>query len=485
MSIPHPQVPAGVALALSAALCACSRAPKGPNVLLVSIDSLRADHLSSYGYARATSPAIDRIASEGLLFEQHVSSSSWTLPGHASLFTSLPDSVHGAFETSRKIPEALHTLAERFHDAGYRTQGFFAGPYLHPAFGFAQGFDSYLDCASYAGQIDDRPVGEWIADQDVERKSHEDITNPTVYAAWQKWLAGRREGPFFTFVHLWDVHFDYLPPAPFDKQFDPDYAGQVTGKGFFTDPKINAAMPERDKQHIVALYDGEIAWTDSFIQRIRDDLERAGLLENTIIAITADHGEELFDHGGKGHRMTLFDEVLHIPLVLRYPAQLPKGVRIHAQTASIDVGPTLLELAGLPAPTDVLGTSLLHFARDPASTHPRRAVSELSSMGRNMRAVRSLDCKLIDDVGRNTHYFFDLQQDPAERSGLTDFESEPGQRAEAGYKIEVQRMEAFLNAHPPVVESSIVPEKVKGQLERFGYTEGKQAPPAPLPAPPK
>jgi len=472
MPIPQRKTPAGLFLALAACTCACARAPQGPNVLLISIDSLRADHLSCYGYARATSPAIDRIASEGLLFEQHTSSSSWTLPGHASLFTSLPDSVHGAFDTDRKLPGALHTLAERFHDAGYRTQGFFAGPYLHPAFGFGQGFDGYTDCASYAGESDGR-----LGSAEIDQKSHQDITNPAVHGAWQKWLAGRGSEPFFTFVHLWDVHFDYIPPAPYDRQFDPDYSGTVSGKGFFTDPAINAGMPERDKQHVVALYDGEIAWTDSFIQKIREDLERAGLLENTIIAITSDHGEELFDHGGKGHRLTLYDEVLHIPLVLRYPAALPRGARVQAQTASIDVLPTLLELAGLPAASDVLGTSLAHFARDPASPHPRRAVSELASVGRNMRAVRSLEYKLVDDVGRDTHYFFDLRQDPGEKSGLSDFEGELGKRAVAGYTTEVQRIDAFINLHPPVAESSSVPEQVKGALEKLGYTDGKSEQP--------
>ena len=474
MSNPHHKAPAALALALAAALCACSHAHKGPNVLLISIDSLRADHLSSYGYARKTTPSIDRIASEGMLFEQHMSSSSWTLPGHASLFTSLPDSIHGAFETNRRIPEALHTLAERFHDAGYKTQGFFAGPYLHPSFGFGQGFDSYIDCASYADEIDNRPLEDWLGKKEVERKSHEDITNPRVYAAWQKWLAGRGEGAFFTFVHLWDVHFDYIPPAPFDKQFDPDYSGQVTGKDFFVDPKINAGMPERDKQHIIALYDGEIAWTDSFIAKMRADLEQAGLLENTVIVITSDHGEELFDHGGKGHRLTLFDEVLHIPLVVRYPASLPRNVRIAAETASIDVGPTLLELAGLPAATDVFGTSLVHFARDPKSLHPRRAVSELASVGRNMRSVRTLDSKMVDDVARSLGYFFDLAQDPRELAPRTDLESDLGKRAVAGYKAEVSRMEAYLNAHPPAEAQASTPnEAVRKKLGELGYVEDK------------
>ncbi len=479
MSTSHPR--AGLGLVLALACGACSRAPSGPNVLLISIDSLRYDHLSCDGYARKTSPAIDRLAEEGLLFEQHVSSSSWTLPGHASLFTSVPDSVHGAFDTDRRIPEAMHTLAERFRDAGWHTQGFFAGPYLHPAFGFGQGFESYLDCASYKQQIDGRPASEWAMDKGVQRASHEDVTNPTVYAAWQKWLAERPAGPFFTFVHLWDVHFDYIPPPPFDKQFDPDYAGSVTGRDFFTDPAINAKMPERDKQHIVALYDGEIAWTDSFVAKMREDLERAGLLENTIIVLTSDHGEELFDHGGKGHRLTLFDEVLRIPLVMRYPSALPRGARIRAQTASIDVGPTLLELAGLPAATDVLGTSLVHFARDPASAHPRRAVSELASVGRNLRTVRTLETKLFDDAQRNLGYWFDLVQDPHELAPSTDMQCELGKRAFSGYQAEVQRIEAFLNAHPPSTESSNVPQDVQRELRDLGYVGEKQDAGAPVP----
>ena len=487
--------PRAAALLLLLLACAsCSRAPQGPNVLLISIDSLRQDHLACCGYARKTSPAIDRLAEEGLLFEQHLSSSSWTLPGHASLFTSVPDSVHGAFDTDRKIPESMHTLAERFREAGWHTQGFFAGPYLHPAFGFGQGFESYLDCASYKDLLDAKSASQWDNDKRVQKASHEDVTNPTVYAAWQKWLAERQPGPFFTFVHLWDVHFDYIPPPPFDRQFDPDYTGTVTGRHFFTDPAIHARMPERDKQHIVALYDGEIAWTDSFVARMREDLERAGLLENTIVVITADHGEELFDHGGKGHRLTLFDEVLRIPLVLRYPAALPRGARVKAQTSSIDVGPTLLELAGLPPATDVLGTSLVHFARDPASAHPRRAVSELATVGRNLRTVRTLETKLFDDAARNLGYWFDLAKDPLEKQPLTEFESELGKRAFGGYQAEVQRLEAFLNTHPPIEEHSSAPKDVERSLRELGYTGDQQdagAPPPekprqePPPAPPK
>lgn len=455
-------------------LTACAGEDKRPNVLLISIDMLRPDHLSCYGYPRPTSPGMDRLASEGVLFEQHVSSSSWTLPGHASLFTSVPDSVHGAFDTHMKIGEGQTTLAERFQRAGYQTAGFFSGPYMHPAFGMGQGFDLYENCTSYKQRLDGKSVESWAMNKDVMRASHEDITNPLVHGAFQKWFGTREKRPFFAFLHMWDVHYDFLPPAPFDKQFDPDYTGPVTGRGFFSDPAINAGMPERDKQHLLALYDGEIAWTDSWLVKIRADLEAAGLLENTIIVITSDHGTEFFEHGDKGHRKTLYDEVVKIPLVIRYPAALPQKQRIQAQTRSIDVGPTLLELAGIAQPQDIMGTSLLALIRDPAANHPKRAVMELSSVGRNMRAVRSLQWKLVDDAGAGKGYWFDLVNDRGELQPLTDFASDQGQKLENAYVGEVRKMEAHLAQFPPQHENSIVPKEVNRALSEFGYTGGDE-----------
>lgn len=230
-----------------------------PNVLLISIDTLRADHLRCYGYPRDTSPAIDRLASQGVLFEWHISSSSWTLPAHAAIFTSLPDSVHGCYESDRRLSDELTTLAERFRAADYRTVGFFAGPYLHPAFGLGQGFDDYQDCTSYHETLENQPASKWAMDPTVMRRSHADVTNPTVFEAFHRWLAEHHERPFFMFVHFWDCHFDFIPPEPYRHRFDPDYAGDITGENFFFDPRVNAALPKRDIEHLEALYDGEIA----------------------------------------------------------------------------------------------------------------------------------------------------------------------------------------------------------------------------------
>ena len=467
----------GLALAALALAAGCGGGPKPPNVILISVDMLRPDHLSCYGYARRTSPNIDRLAAEGALYENHIASSSWTLPSHAAIFTSLPDSLHGCTDTDRALDPSAVTLAERFQSAGYATAGFFAGPYLHPAFGLGQGFETYEDCASYAAQIDGRPPAEWAMDKEVMLESHEDVTNERVYDRVTRWLSGRPAKPFFLFVHLWDVHFDFVPPPPWDKAFDPDYTGWVDGKNFFFDPRYNPEMAERDKEHLLALYDGEIAWTDSIVGRIRADLEKAGLLDGTVLALTSDHGTEFFEHGQKGHRRTLFDEVIKTPLIVRYPPKLAAGRRVAGQTRGIDVGPTLLELAGLPPTDQVLGRSLVPLAESPAGPGVGRAVSELFSVGINLRTVRTSRWKLYDWIGTPEHYYFDLQQDPGERSPRVDFDGELGAKAVDGYEAETQAMDAFMARHPVPATTgdpmSSPPPEVLEQLRKQGYIGGE------------
>jgi arylsulfatase A-like enzyme len=282
----------GVGLALAAVVAVaagtgCGGGSKQPNVILISIDMLRPDHLGCYGYRRQTSPNLDRIATEGVVYRNHIASSSWTLPSHASIFTSLPDSLHGCTDTDRSLAPSATTLAERFQAAGYATAGFFAGPYLHPAFGLGQGFDHYEDCASYAARIDDKPPSDWAMDKEIMVQSHEDVTNGRVYDAVKRWMGGKPDKPFFLFVHLWDVHFDFVPPPPWDTKFDPGYDGWVDGRNFFFDERYGPGMADKDFKHLLALYDGEIAWTDSILGKLREDLEKAGILDGTVLAITS------------------------------------------------------------------------------------------------------------------------------------------------------------------------------------------------------
>lgn len=454
-------------------LAACGGGkPRGPNVLLISIDTLRADHLGCQGYGRETSPAIDRLAREGALFEQHVSSTSWTLPAHAALFTGLFDSGHGCTDVDKALESRFETIAERFQENGYATAGFFSGPFLHPAFGFGQGFDLYADCTSYGAALDAAKPVDWAKDDATRKASHEDIANPRTFDAFQRWFRGREDAPFFAFVHLWDVHYDFTPPPPFDTKFDPDYTGWVDGRNFFFDERIGPRMAKRDLDHLIALYDGEIAWTDTYVAKIRAELEQAGVLEDTVVVLTSDHGTEFFEHGWKGHRTTLYDEVVHVPLVVRWPGSVPAGVRVAAQTRSVDVAPTILALCGLEPLRDVSGASLLPLLSDASLRRGpgAHAISELDSVGRSLVSVRDPGWKIIGDRLRATARTFDLASDPGEHRPVDDPASPfvvAAARALEMAGLELQRLSA---AHAGESAGSAPPEGVQRHLQDLGYT---------------
>jgi arylsulfatase A-like enzyme len=342
------------------------------NVVLMSIDSLRPDHLHCYGYPRETSPAIDALAAEGVVFRTAISTTSWTLPAHAALLTGLPDSVHGCTDNGKKLADERTTLAELFRQAGYRTAGVASGPYLAPVFGLSQGFDIYGNCSSMS---DEAWSGGTQTPQnliDWNTRSHSSVTSPCLLAKAQTFLESVGRRPFFLFLHWWDVHYDYEPPSPYDSMFDPGYRGWVTGKNVIEDDRINDTMTQADKDHLVALYDGEIAWTDHHVGLVIEALKRLGLWENTIVVITSDHGEEFFEHGGKGHQRTLFDEVVKIPMIMRWPT-CPKGRVVDGQVRIIDLFPTLVEMTGIPGPPDSrryrFGHDLAPFA-DAAAVSP-------------------------------------------------------------------------------------------------------------------
>lgn len=464
--------------------CGGAEPPPRPNVVLISIDTLRPDHLGCYGYRRNTSPEIDAIADSGALFEQHITSAPWTLPAHTAMFTSVPDSVHGVTSPiGKRLAEEFETLPESFQEAGYSTAGFFAGPYLHPAFGLGQGFDQYIDCVN---TVPDEALDEnnqWSMADPVLRASHHGITNDKVYDQWKTYFeeaganaAGPDDEPFFAFVHLWDVHFDFEPPPPFDTMFDPDYTGPFTGRDFFTDPAINAGIPERDKQHIISLYDGEIRWTDGFIGKIRRDLESKGLWENTVVVITSDHGTELFDHGAKGHRTTLYDELIHIPLIVHFPRSVVGGMRYPNQTQMIDLGPTLRDLVGLPPVSMTMGDTLAPLLRGAVATRPSSpAISELYDVGRELRSLRTDSAKLIHNSGETEEkVWYDLTTDPGETKPRNLRTIDRSRDLDKQY-VEAQTwIRGGLQRRPAGPSSADVPSEINRSLESMGYTGGEE-----------
>ncbi len=388
-----------------------------PDILLVSIDSLRPDHLGCYGYKKPTSPNIDRLASEGVRFRPAVTTTSWTLPAHIAMLTGIYDSAHGVTDTDRSLSPKIRTLAQMLHDAGYQTGGFFGGPFLHPVFGFARGFDSYVNCMSWTqGESKDEQVRRILDPH--ESASHEDITGPCTLEAVTKYLDGvRGDDPLFCFVHLWDVHYDYIPPESYWRRFDPDYTGSLDARDFMHNPAIHPQMPERELQHLLALYDGEIAFTDEILGRIVDAWKARRDLDNTVVVITADHGEEFFEHRNKGHQTSLFGEVLRVPLIVRWPARVQGGRKLEDLVRLVDLTPTLASIGGVSESLRVEGRDIspLFFG---GTLPPREALAELLVDDNDLRALRTKTLKVLRYDGGKQYFALDMVNDPKERRPL-------------------------------------------------------------------
>jgi arylsulfatase A-like enzyme len=377
------------------------------NVLLISIDSLRPDHLGCYGYERDTSPVMDRLAREGVLFENTISTTSWTLPSHISLFTSMDIMVHGVEGDGLSLHHDIGTLAQVLKEDSYRTAAFCSSPYMNPAFGFDRGFDLYHN-------IDlDRPGFEntVLPPQEERDAVHDDITSPRITELACKWLEKNCRDPFFLFVHMWDVHYDYIPPDPYDRKFDAGYTGDIDGRDFINNPGIHTEMSTRDLEHIIALYDGEIAWVDYHLGLMVDKLKELGVFERTLIVVTADHGDEFFEHGGKGHRVTLYDEVVKIPLIIHGPGVPEPGKKVIEQAGIIDVAPTILDLCGLKIPDWMQGRMLLSGPEDQGAGSDRAVLLEL---GYQLKAVRTNPYKLLFNLPNLQTIVFDLARGPEE-----------------------------------------------------------------------
>lgn len=329
--------------ATAAAVVAAPESAPPQGVILVSIDSLRADRLHCYGHVRETSPTIDRLAREGARFTDVTSTTSWTLPSHMSMFTGRYTLSHSVVDDRQRLPAAIPTLAEVMHTAGFTTGGVVSMIYLSSTYGFGRGFDMYDDQTIPARTLLD---------------ASRDEPAPKVTELATRFLREHADQKFFLFLHFWDVHYDYIPPPPYDRMFDPDYQGTIDGVDFFFNEKVRRGMPQRDLDHLLALYDGEIRWVDDHLAKIVDLLEELGVSDTTAVIITADHGDEFFEHGNKGHGRTLYREVVHVPLVIRAPG-VPAGTIIDTPASLVDIMPTVLDLVGAPVPQGVDGVSFL------------------------------------------------------------------------------------------------------------------------------
>lgn len=446
------------------ALAGCrGDAPHGrpPNVVLVSIDSLRADRLGCYGADRDTSPAIDRIAGEGARFENAIAATSWTLPSHVSLFTGLPLAGHRVRRPEHRIDPERHLLAEHLRGHGYRTAAFVSGPFLHRAYGFDRGFEIYQNFQR-AGDV------AWPPPPDALKGSHRDETAPQVLEAALAWLGERPvggESPWFLFVHLWDVHYDFMPPPPYDTMFDADYSGDLDPTNFEGNTTIHAGMDPRDLEWLKALYDGEIRWTDLHVARLLDALRARERDERILFALVSDHGDEFFEHGMKGHYKQLFEESVRVPWLVRFPGVVPAGTVVGGVASLDDVAPTLLGLANLPPLPEAQGRDLSGLLVE-GGTPPDEALSELHTHS----VLRGPDWKVLLDTKTGYAVHYDLNADPGEH------DPQPARRV-APEKLErlMQRLRddaAYADTLSWSEDAAVdLDEYTRQRLRALGYTE--------------
>jgi arylsulfatase A-like enzyme len=411
------------------AVAAMPAAPVGaPNVLLLVIDGQRADRLSTYGHARPTSPAIDSLAAEGLLFETAVASSSWTLPSHATMFTGRHQHEHRAGIMRRPyLDDRLPTVAGVLAARGYATGGFVANTYwCGRQTGLARGFQHYEDLYGSVGDALGRTVGGRILVYDVLPKiGLRDVpgrkTAADVNAALLDWVDARRGRPFFAFVNYFDVHAPYRAPVPFRGRFSgTPHQRAVEGELNIGAPRTLEGSPT-DVRAWLDGYDESLAYLDHELGALRDSLARRGLLDNTLIIVTSDHGEGFGEHGLGGHGNSLYLNQLQVPLVLRGPGVIAPGARV-ATPVGLDRLPATIAKAALGTTAPFPGGSLLDPAAvdTPVAMLARRfpVAGPWPSSRASLIAVIA-DRWLFITPDSGTAELYDYRADPTERRDLS------------------------------------------------------------------
>ncbi|MGE0639734.1 MAG: sulfatase [Thermoanaerobaculia bacterium] len=356
---------------LAALLLGCAQAPPEESAsagrgfaatptrgyILISIDTLRADHLGAWGYELPTSPFLDQLAARSTVFENAWSQVPSTLPSHISMFTGLYPAEHGVFPPSAVLSPEIHTLPELLRQAGFRTGGHTEGGYVQGGYGFARGFDEWTD-TPYDG------------DADIVRTLGRGLEFARGVPAGER---------FFLFLHSYTVHDPYEPPEPYRSMFwsgpPPADAGSADGPHFAA---VNSGAATASPEAIAyyrALYDGSIRYLDDALRSFFGELESSGLLAETTVILTSDHGEEFGEHGRLVHTQ-IYPECLHVPLLVVHPGQ-PTGSRSGALAESVDLLPTILDLAGAPAAPGISGSSLRGAIEHPDATPAGEAYAEV------------------------------------------------------------------------------------------------------------
>lgn len=398
------------------------------NVLLVTLDTTRADRIGAYGYAKAQTPHLDALAAEGVLFEQCITPTAYTLPSHSSIMTGLYPPAHGVrLNGEAALADANVTLAERFAEKRYRTGAFVGAFVLDGRWGLSQGFQHYDDKFQ---------IG---AEQRLDLAGVQRPANVVVDHALQ-WLGHADSRPFFAWVHLYDAHFPYEPPEPFRARF--------------------ASADSK------SLYDGEIAFADMQVGRLLAWLDRTNLAQNTIVVIVADHGEGLGEHQEDEHGYYIYDYAVRVPFLMRIPGV--DRARVAQQVRTIDIAPTILELTGQPS-ANLQGRSALSLLAD--NDEPvRHAYSE--SMATKLQygwaalyGLRTREYKFIEAPRAEV---YDLTRDPGETNNVL----EDQRRIALQYRRELDAIRKESAQRTPKAQEANIDQETMQKLASLGYLGG-------------
>ncbi len=431
------------------------RDPTGRNIVLITIDTLRADHLSGYGYQRDTSPFLDSLASRGTLFSNAWSVSSWTPPSMASILTGLHprshgvtrgqmDAARGKVMEQQMLVEEFPVIAAHLAAHGYSTYGISTNLHMTVANGFSRGFLRFADLGFSRA--------------------------PAANQAFAEMLPGIRESqPYFLWIHYFDPHDPYFPCRPWIKDYNPDkssyreYSRKTMKKlrAMLEDIRSDPAAP----QILHDLYDSEINYTDDHIRMLVEALPG---LANTLLIITADHGEEFLERDEIGHGSSLFEEQVRVPLVVVPPGRTPEAGTVGQPVSIVDIFPTICAAAGIAPPPGLQGTSLLDLMAGGPENPDRAIYAELdrARAARQQEAIRRGNWKFVRQGGKGDRLaLYDLARDPGERSNLAGAEPERAAKME-------RDLERWLDAHPPFsappAEEPLGEKEIK-DLRSLGY----------------
>ncbi|HBY94959.1 MAG: sulfatase-like hydrolase/transferase [Ardenticatenaceae bacterium] len=452
-----------------------------PNILLLTIDSLRLDMLGCYGYARATTPNLDRLAATGIRFTQAITGGSWTQAAFPALLTSSYPSMYGGCTgpLSPARPSPIETLASH----GYTSAGFSTNPHLSRVTSYDRGFGHFRDLvpAEAGPRLRDMKGGERFLRNSLThyallaagkrmRPARAYVSAQEVTDVICRWCDGAPV-PFFLWVHYMDVHWPYhleetlTDPRDIARAWrDLQHINRVTWRG--------ATVTQSQREYYIRLYEQALYYVDTHIGRLLSSLERSGRLANTVVIVVSDHGEEFLDHGRWGHRQSnLYDEILRVPLLIRVPGNAGNKMVRH-QVSTLDIMPTVLQLCDCPPPSGIEGASLV-LLWDHSRGHSYEMTEAISEMHRDewhRIAVRTEEFKYIwDNRHPDAAHLYDLQADPAERCNVIQQYPEAARSFQS--RVDIHRRRVAETSAAIALPELELDETVISRLRGLGYIE--------------